>query len=211
VKDDRTLDALLGALREATDEEAPAPLEERLRRHLAAQTARVPRRSLAPWLAAAASVALVAAAVLAAWPRGTAVPPRVAAAATPAAESTQAIAPPPAPPRREAPPAAPVRPRRPLRRTAPATVPPASVPAEEPRFVALPGAPGLRDADSLHLVRVSVPPTALAAWGWPTRDAGPEPVQAEVIVGHDGLARAIRFVDAEAWRGPGHMRPRRRE
>jgi hypothetical protein len=52
----------------------------------------------------------------------------------------------------------------------------------------------LDGADALHLTRVRVPRSALASFGWrgPVED-GP-PVEAEVLVGQDGVARGIRFV-----------------
>jgi hypothetical protein len=52
----------------------------------------------------------------------------------------------------------------------------------------------LEGADALHLTRVRVPRSALASFGWrgPVDD-GP-PVDAEVLVGQDGVARGIRFV-----------------
>lgn len=59
----------------------------------------------------------------------------------------------------------------------------------------------LVDADSSaaqeggQLVRVEMPRTALAAFGLPMNiERADEPVKADVLVGHDGLARAIRFV-----------------
>jgi hypothetical protein len=62
----------------------------------------------------------------------------------------------------------------------------------------------LEGADALHLTRVRVPRRALASFGWALAegdDDGP-PVEAEVLVGQDGLARGIRFVsdDGGPWR-----------
>ncbi|HYP00739.1 MAG TPA: hypothetical protein VER76_11155 [Pyrinomonadaceae bacterium] len=49
--------------------------------------------------------------------------------------------------------------------------------------------------DGGQLVRVQVPRAALASMGLPLNaERGSEPVQADVLVGNDGLARAIRFV-----------------
>jgi hypothetical protein len=63
-------------------------------------------------------------------------------------------------------------------------------------FMALSYGEELGELDSLQVVSVELPPTALAALGWPQVGAGQtESVKAEVIVGHDGVARAIRFVD----------------
>ena len=50
-------------------------------------------------------------------------------------------------------------------------------------------------ADSGHVVRVEVPRTMMASMGVPTnRERQSELVKADVIIGDDGLARAIRFV-----------------
>jgi len=49
--------------------------------------------------------------------------------------------------------------------------------------------------ESGQLVRVQVPRAALASLGLPLNaERGNEPVKADVLVGYDGLARAIRFV-----------------
>jgi hypothetical protein len=67
---------------------------------------------------------------------------------------------------------------------------------ENADFVALSYGEDLRELDSVQVVRVELPRTALAALGWPGSDSAQTgPVKAEVIVGHDGVARAIRFVD----------------
>src|SRR5262245_30657517 len=54
----------------------------------------------------------------------------------------------------------------------------------------------LDGADALHLTRIRVERSALASFGFPApqgEEDGP-PVEAEVLVGQDGLARGIRFV-----------------
>jgi hypothetical protein len=73
----------------------------------------------------------------------------------------------------------------------------ATVPAaENAEFVSLTYGEDLRELDSLQVVSVELPRTALAALGWPSADnVQTGSVTAEVIVGHDGVARAIRFVD----------------
>jgi hypothetical protein len=73
-----------------------------------------------------------------------------------------------------------------------ATVPSAGESAD---FVALSYGEDLRELDSLQVVSVELPRTALAALGWPADSGQMGSVRAEVIVGHDGVARAIRFVD----------------
>lgn len=62
-------------------------------------------------------------------------------------------------------------------------------------FVALRYGEDLGELDSLQVVSVELPHTALAALGLPPDEGAGEMVRAEVIVGHDGVARAIRFVD----------------
>jgi hypothetical protein len=54
----------------------------------------------------------------------------------------------------------------------------------------------LDGADAVYLARVRVERSALASFGFPAADDeldGP-PVEAEVLIGQDGLARGIRFV-----------------
>jgi hypothetical protein len=68
-------------------------------------------------------------------------------------------------------------------------------PAPELEFTPLPGASGLPAFESGSIVRVELPVAALPAYGLsivpdPTRPA----VEADVIVGQDGQARAIRLV-----------------
>jgi len=73
---------------------------------------------------------------------------------------------------------------------------PETGPAENGEFASLSYGEDLRELDSLQVVSVELPRTALAALGWPAADSPQtESVRAEVIVGHDGVARAIRFVD----------------
>jgi hypothetical protein len=69
--------------------------------------------------------------------------------------------------------------------------------AEPAPFQALyPGDP-LADLDAVHVVRVSVPRSALFALGLRQRpEAGGESVEMDAMVGPDGVARAVRFVTA---------------
>jgi hypothetical protein len=61
-------------------------------------------------------------------------------------------------------------------------------------FVSWPGAEAWPMFESGSLVRVDVPASALPALGlWPPASAG-EVVQADIIVGQDGLPRAIQLV-----------------
>jgi hypothetical protein len=67
---------------------------------------------------------------------------------------------------------------------------------ENADFVALTYGEELGELESLQVVSVELPRTALAALGWPAGEGAPgESVRADVIVGYDGVARAIRFVD----------------
>jgi hypothetical protein len=65
-------------------------------------------------------------------------------------------------------------------------------------FVALPGAAGLPDFESGEIVRMEIPLTSLPTYGIEILpDAQGSPVEADLLVGQDGQARAIRLV------GPG--------
>jgi hypothetical protein len=57
------------------------------------------------------------------------------------------------------------------------------------------GAPSATPLESGQLVRVQLPRAALASLGLPLNaERGNEPVKADVLLGNDGLAHAIRFV-----------------
>jgi hypothetical protein len=57
------------------------------------------------------------------------------------------------------------------------------------------GAPAATPLEGGQLVRVQLPRAALASLGLPLNaERGNEPVKADVLLGNDGLARAIRFV-----------------
>jgi hypothetical protein len=45
-----------------------------------------------------------------------------------------------------------------------------------------------------HMVRVEVPRSSLATFGIPVPDGAGGTVKADVVIGDDGVARAIRFV-----------------
>jgi len=71
--------------------------------------------------------------------------------------------------------------------------------AVEDGFLMLPGAAQLAPAGDLNVVRVELPRSAMMQVGIevsPERSA--ETVEAEVMVGSDGLARAVRFADTAA-------------
>jgi hypothetical protein len=67
---------------------------------------------------------------------------------------------------------------------------------DEAEFTPLVYGEPLEGAEALHLARVRVPRSALPSLGWGEMDDGP-PLEAEVLVGQDGLARGIRFVSGE--------------
>ncbi len=65
-------------------------------------------------------------------------------------------------------------------------------------FMTLPGAAGLPDLESGSVVRIAVPVGALPEYGLDIVQGGSKTtVDADVLVGQDGLPRAIRLVSAE--------------
>jgi hypothetical protein len=99
-----------------------------------------------------------------------------------------------------------LRPHQPLpaHRTAPGAVEAASVTdVPDPYsaeggdgFIALPNARGLDPNEEVNMVRVEVPRSAMLEVGLAvSADRVSELVEADVVLGPDGLARAIRFVD----------------
>lgn len=65
-------------------------------------------------------------------------------------------------------------------------------------FIPLPAAAGLPAFESGQIVRIHVPVASLPAYGVEIiPDAPAAAVQADVLVGQDGLPRAIRLVDAD--------------
>ncbi len=62
-------------------------------------------------------------------------------------------------------------------------------------FIALTSAANLSSMESGQLVRVQLPRSALAYYGLPfNQELADKPVSAQVLVGQDGVARAIRFL-----------------
>ncbi|HVG36022.1 MAG TPA: hypothetical protein VM911_23415 [Pyrinomonadaceae bacterium] len=62
-------------------------------------------------------------------------------------------------------------------------------------FIPLSYGSDLGGTDGGHVVRVELPRTAMAQFGLPVNaERSAEPVKADVLLGEDGLARAIRFV-----------------
>jgi hypothetical protein len=63
-------------------------------------------------------------------------------------------------------------------------------------FIPLPNADRLPPNEHLNMVRVELPRSAMIALGYAvTADRADERVQADVVLGSDGLARAVRFVN----------------
>jgi hypothetical protein len=87
----------------------------------------------------------------------------------------------------------PTEPGRPAALGAPAAT--AAAESFSPEFMPLSYGEDLGEMDSLQVVQVKLPRTALAAFGWPAGETPMGVVTAEVIVGHDGVARAIRLLE----------------
>jgi len=67
---------------------------------------------------------------------------------------------------------------------------------EDSAFIPLPNAAGSPQDDDVDLVRVELPRSAVTALGIPASDYGDaETVEAEVLVGPDGMARAVRLLN----------------
>jgi hypothetical protein len=66
----------------------------------------------------------------------------------------------------------------------------------EDGFIPLPNAAAIDPGDELDVVRMEVPGAALVALGVPVNeDEVSESVQADIVFGGDGVARAVRFLD----------------
>jgi hypothetical protein len=66
----------------------------------------------------------------------------------------------------------------------------------ESDFIPLPNAERIEPNEELNVVRVEVPRSAMIALGYAVgEDRASEPVEAEVVLGADGLARAVRFLE----------------
>jgi len=67
---------------------------------------------------------------------------------------------------------------------------------QDSAFIPLPNAAGSLQDDDVDLVRVELPRSAVTALGMPASDdSDAETVDAEVLVGPDGVARAVRFLN----------------
>ena len=65
-------------------------------------------------------------------------------------------------------------------------------------FVELPGSAGLPAFESGEIVRMEVPVASLPAYGIDISSGGGRPVEADILIGQDGLARAMRLVTNSA-------------
>jgi hypothetical protein len=66
----------------------------------------------------------------------------------------------------------------------------------EEDFIPLPNVEALGPNDEVNLVRIEVPRSALMALGFAvSAERALEPVEADVVLGPDGQARAVRFLD----------------
>jgi len=94
-----------------------------------------------------------------------------------------------------------VRGPEPAHRVSPSAVPlAAAAPAIEIEtdddFIPMPNAAELEGGEEVNLVRVEVPRSAMIALGYEiSADRAMEPVSADVMLGVDGLVRAVRFLD----------------
>ena len=73
---------------------------------------------------------------------------------------------------------------------------PLTLPAEEEGFIALPNVEGIALHEPVNLVRMEIPRSTLIALGVEMSVDGPEePVEADVMLGADGVARAVRVLE----------------
>jgi hypothetical protein len=192
--EDREVTRALAALAaEMSLEEAPARVEAAL---VGAFRARRSRRVAVRWALVAGAVAAGLLLAVAVRPGSRVEPlptPRIAHAGRAPAWKPPAVAAPAAvasraPARRRAP----VRPATPAGQTSPAEEEVAS------DFFALRPGPLVEPGEMAPLVRVRLPRYEMRRFGLPV---GPEPlrtIEADVLVGQDGMARAIRFVSTRA-------------
>jgi hypothetical protein len=65
----------------------------------------------------------------------------------------------------------------------------------ETGFVSVPFVEPIGPTETARVVRVRMPVGALAKWGMPVATANPnQSIDADVVLGEDGLARAVRFI-----------------
>ena len=178
---DFDLDERLRALREATQRfEAPQRVETALLARRLEPPGR-PSRLWPRWALAAAAMAVVATGVVVWLYRPHSGSP--VTALPPAAQAVVRV--PPGPP--AAPPQGP--------RPEPRRVQTAASDQIAPGFIPLVPEPAWRPGDSLQVMRVSMPRSALQSFGLPVdEERAFETVRADIVVGQDMVARAIRLV-----------------
>ncbi|MDP8982377.1 MAG: hypothetical protein M3O35_17500 [Acidobacteriota bacterium] len=177
---ERELTAALHSLAASSPREASPELEARL---TAAFRRETKKRKLFRWIPAIAAT-VAAAALFAILLRPPSVPPPpVAITYKPASPAlTISTAPVTPAPRR----------RHIVRRPAPAPAPPNEVATS---FFALPEARDLPPAEAATLVRVQVPRSTMRLVGLPVNEErANEGIRADMLLGQDGIARAVRFV-----------------
>jgi hypothetical protein len=194
----------LAALREASSSsKASEHVETALRQafraqHQAPTALKSVRSRRYAWIAGAlaASLAMAAAIRLSRAPVVTAPEAPVIAKAPPAHASKVAEVLPPVrrEPKQMAPRARVTKPRpRPAPQVASARAPARREVATD--FFAIPYAPAMTQADYGQVIRVNVPATSMRTFGLPVSEERMfDRVQADVLMGDDGIARAIRFV-----------------
>jgi hypothetical protein len=188
--DEDALLAGLRALREKVAGDAPpvsvrTALVAEFRRRQSRNEANLRRKPLL-WMSLAAAAALLI--VILATHRQT--PPVIRTEAPPKPVVTVAEGAP------EPPPTVVVQPvRRKIRRAPPQRQQPAPDREVATEFLALPYAPRFTSEDRGQLVRVRLPRESMRSFGLPVNeDRIVNAVKADVLIGEDGIARAIRFV-----------------
>jgi hypothetical protein len=186
MKEERRVTEWLADYRDSLDGlSTPGTVEARLRAEVR-QRRRIP---VAPWLLAAGAAAALLVGIWIGRTRVSPVPPVL---------QSRVIAMNPEPVVPEEAVIEPAAPRSlPVSR---ARLPPASAPPVVPRgpvavFVMLPGSEFMPPAQDFQVLRVRIPRTRIQALGWPVNvDRLEERVLADVVVGEDGIARAVRLV-----------------
>lgn len=189
MREERRLTEWLADYRDSLDGLAPAArLEGKLREEVKKRR----RVAVAPWLLASGAAAVLA---LGIWIGGRtrAVPP----APIPAATSITRVPPQLVEVEPVGEPAA-VTVRPPALARTRLVTPPMSPPRPSAVFVMLPGSELMPPAQDLQVLRVRIPRTRIQSMGLPVNvDRLEERVLADIVIGEDGVARAVRLVPAE--------------
>jgi hypothetical protein len=82
-------------------------------------------------------------------------------------------------------------------------------PAPPVEFIALPSAAALPPPERGQILRVEMPRSALPGFGIPVIAASGDTIRADIIIGEDSLARAIRLVDSNNGNHPNNSSRRR--